>query len=111
MKLTKGKIFSLGIQHVLAMYAGAIAVPLVVGAGIGLNTEQLTYLDSNDILMCGIATLLQVWKGKFFGIGLPVVLGCTFTAAGPMIAIGNAYGLPAIFGAIIGSGIIVLLIS
>lgn len=111
MKLTKGKIFSLGIQHVLAMYAGAIAVPLVVGAGIGLNSEQLTYLVSIDIFMCGIATLLQVWKGKFFGIGLPVVLACTFTAAGPMIAIGNAYGLPAIFGAIIGSGIIVLLIS
>lgn len=111
MKLSRGKILSLGMQHVLAMYAGAVAVPLVVGAGIGLNAEQLTYLVSIDILMCGLATLLQVWKGKYFGIGLPVVLGCTFTAAGPMIAIGNAYGMTAIFGAIIGSGILVLLFA
>ena len=70
------KTASLGIQHVLAMYAGAVIVPLIVGGALGLTGEQLTYLVSIDIFMCGIATLLQVWKNKFFGIGLPVVLGC-----------------------------------
>ncbi|MEH7886013.1 nucleobase:cation symporter-2 family protein [Bacillus sp. JJ1609] len=105
------KIASLGIQHVLAMYAGAVIVPLIVGGALGLTGEQLTYLVSIDIFMCGIATLLQVWRNKFFGIGLPVVLGCTFTAVGPMIAIGGQYGISAIYGSILVSGIFVVAIS
>jgi xanthine permease len=111
MKQNPFKIASLGIQHVLAMYAGAVIVPLIVGGALGLTGEQLTYLVSIDIFMCGIATLLQVWRNKFFGIGLPVVLGCTFTAVGPMIAIGGQYGISAIYGSILISGIFVVAIS
>ena len=59
------KTLSLGIQHVLAMYAGAIVVPLIVGKAMGLTVEQLTYLVSIDIFMCGVATLLQVWSNRF----------------------------------------------
>lgn len=105
------KTASLGIQHVLAMYAGAVIVPIIVGTSLGLTAEQLTYLVSIDIFMCGVATILQVWKNKFFGIGLPVVLGCTFTAVGPMIAIGGEYGISAIYGSILVSGLVVVLIS
>ncbi|QHA92104.1 nucleobase:cation symporter-2 family protein [Bacillus sp. N1-1] len=105
------KYTSLGIQHVLAMYAGAVVVPLIVGGALGLSGSDLTYLVSIDIFMCGIATILQVWKNRFFGIGLPVVLGCTFTAVGPMIAIGGQYGITAIYGAILAAGIFVILIS
>lgn len=105
------KTAALGFQHVLAMYAGAILVPLIVGEALGLTSVQLTYLVAIDILMCGVATLLQVVKNRFFGIGLPVVLGCTFTAVGPMIAIGGEYGITAIYGAIIVTGIVVVLIS
>ncbi|QGH35555.1 purine permease [Gracilibacillus salitolerans] len=111
MKLTKGKMASLGLQHVLAMYAGAVIVPLIVGASIGLANEQLTYLISIDILMCGVASILQVWKNKFTGIGLPVVLGCTFTAVGPIIAIGNQYGITSVYGSILVSGLVVVLIA
>jgi xanthine permease len=111
MKQNSLKIGSLGIQHVLAMYAGAVIVPLIIGSALKLSGEQLTYLVSIDILTSGIATLLQVWQNRFFGIGLPVVLGCTFTAVGPIIAIGGQYGLSAIYGSIIMSGIIVILIS
>ncbi|MFJ8265019.1 nucleobase:cation symporter-2 family protein [Peribacillus asahii] len=105
------KVGSLGLQHVLAMYAGAAVIPLIVGGALKLTAEQLTYLVSIDLLMCGVATLLQVWKNKFFGIGLPVVLGCTFTAVGPMIAIGSQYGVTSIYGSILISGLIVFLIS
>lgn len=105
------KTTSLGIQHVLAMYAGAIIVPIIVGGALGLTGAQLTYLVSIDILMCGVATLLQVWKNRFFGIGLPVILGCTFTAVAPMIAIGGKHGISAIYGAILVSGLVVMLIS
>lgn len=102
---------ALGIQHVLAMYAGAVIVPLIVGEALGLTSVQLTYLVSIDILMCGVATILQIMSNRFFGIGLPVVLGCTFTAVGPMIAIGGKFGISAIYGAILVSGLFVIIIS
>ena len=102
---------ALGLQHVLAMYAGAVLVPLIVGEALGLTATQLTYLVSIDILMCGVATILQIMNNRFFGIGLPVVLGCTFTAVGPMIQIGDEFGISAIYGAIIVSGIFVILVS
>ena len=105
------KSSALGLQHVLAMYAGAVLVPLIVGGSLGLTPTQLTYLISIDILMCGVATLLQIMNTRHFGIGLPVVLGCTFTAVGPMIAIGSEYGISAIYGSIIVSGIFVIFIS
>ncbi|MBK3495837.1 purine permease [Viridibacillus sp. YIM B01967] len=105
------KLVTLGVQHLLAMYAGAILVPLIIGSALGFDSKQLTYLVSIDIMMCGIATLLQVIRGKVFGIGLPVVLGCTFTAVAPIIAIGKGYGLSAIYGSVIASGIIVVLIA
>ncbi|MGP4066020.1 nucleobase:cation symporter-2 family protein [Oceanobacillus sp. M65] len=105
------KTAALGIQHVLAMYAGAILVPLIVGESLGLTSAQLTYLVAIDIFMCGVATILQLLNNRFFGIGLPVVLGCTFTAVGPMIAIGGEFGISAIYGAILVSGLVVILIS
>ncbi|WP_102274814.1 nucleobase:cation symporter-2 family protein [Cytobacillus massiliigabonensis] len=111
MKQHPFKIASLGIQHVLAMYAGAVIVPLIIGGALGLTGEQLTYLVSIDIMTSGLATILQVWRNKYFGIGLPIVLGCTFTAVAPIIAIGNSYGISAIYGAIIVSGIFVVLIG
>lgn len=105
------KDFSLGLQHVLAMYAGAVIVPLIVGNAIGLTPAQLTYLIAIDIMMCGAATILQVWKNKFSGIGLPVVLGCTFTAVGPIINIANTYSIESVYGSILVSGLIVVLIA
>lgn len=111
MKQNPFKVGSLAIQHVLAMYAGAVIVPLIIGGALKLSGTQLTYLVSLDILTSGIATILQVWQNRFFGIGLPIVLGCTFTAVGPIIAIGNQYGLSAVYGSIIMSGLIVILIA
>src|SRR3954471_15313643 len=111
MKQNPMKTASLSIQHVLAMYAGAVIVPLIIGGALHLSGKQLAYLVSLDILTSGIATLLQVWQNRYFGIGLPIVLGCTFTAVGPIIAIGGQYGMSAIYGSILVSGIIVLLIA
>ena len=105
------KTFILSLQHVLAMYAGAVIVPILVAQGLGLTGEQTTYLVSVDIFMCGIATFLQVYRGKFTGIGLPVVLGCTFTAVAPMITIGKTVGLATMYGSIFISGLVVVLIA
>ncbi|MBP2098012.1 nucleobase:cation symporter-2 family protein [Enterococcus rivorum] len=106
-----GKAAILGLQHLLAMYAGAVAVPLLIGTGLNFNSEQMTYLISIDIFMCGIATLLQLTVNKYFGIGLPVVLGCAIQAVAPLIMIGTDKGVGAIYGSIIASGLFIVLIA
>lgn len=110
-KKENGKAAVLGLQHLLAMYAGAIAVPLLIGHGLGFNSEQMTYLISIDIFMCGVATLLQLTVNKYFGIGLPVVLGCAIQAVSPLILIGTTKSIGTMYGSIIAAGIFIVLIS
>jgi xanthine permease len=107
--LSKQKVVTLGLQHVLAMYAGAVVVPLIIGAALKLTPTQIAYLIAADLFTCGIATLLQVIGTRYTGIRLPVVLGCTFTAVGPIIAIASTSNLATAYGAIIVSGIFVVL--
>lgn len=110
------KLFTLGLQHVLVMYAGAIAVPLIIGRVLKLDPEQVAFLISADLFVCGIVSIIQsLGMSPYFGIRLPVMMGVTFAAVGPMVAIGAANpgvdGARMIFGAIIGAGIISMLIA
>ena len=105
------KAMVLGLQHLLAMYSGSILVPMMIGKALGYNSEQLTYLVATDIFMCGLATILQLQLNKHFGIGLPVVLGVAFQSVAPLTIIGQNHGSGAMFGALIVSGIFVVLIS
>lgn len=105
------KAMVLGLQHLLAMYSGSILVPMMIGQALGYNSEQLTYLVSTDIFMCGVATFLQLQLNKYFGIGLPVVLGVAFQSVAPLTIIGQSLGSGAMFGALIVSGIFVVLVS
>ncbi len=115
-KLPLGRLTALGLQHVLVMYAGAIAVPLIVGRALKLTPEQVALLISADLFACGIVTLIQsLGMTRWFGIKLPVMMGVTFAAVGPMVAFANAQpgveGARAIFGAIIGAGVISMIIA
>jgi xanthine permease len=109
--LPTGRLAVLGFQHVLAMYAGAVAVPLILANAIGLSGEELVYLINADLFTCGVATLIQTvgfWK---VGFRLPIIQGVTFAAVTPMILIGEAGGLTAIYGSVIVAGIITFLVS
>ncbi len=101
----------LGLQHLLAMYSGSILVPIMIAGALGYSSQQLTYLISTDIFMCGVATFLHLQLNKYFGIGLPVVLGVAFQSVAPLIMIGQKHGSGAMFGALIVSGVYVLLIA
>ncbi|WP_052282581.1 nucleobase:cation symporter-2 family protein [Kluyvera genomosp. 1] len=112
--LPPGKLVILGLQHVLVMYAGAVAVPLMIGNRLGLSKDTVALLISSDLFCCGIVTLLQcIGIGRVLGIRLPVIMSVTFAAVTPMIAIGinPDIGLMGIFGATIGAGIITTLIA
>jgi uracil-xanthine permease len=115
-RLPAGQLAALGLQHVLVMYAGAVAVPLIVGRALKLPPEQVAMLISADLFCCGLVTLIQsLGATQWFGIRLPVMMGVTFAAVAPMVAIANANpgaaGAQSIFGAIIASGLISVLIA
>jgi NCS2 family nucleobase:cation symporter-2 len=110
------RLFILGLQHLFIMYAGAVAVPLIVGPAVGLDGSDIAILVSADLLVSGIASIIQsVGIGKIMGVRLPVVAGATFTVLNPMIIIANEYGgrsgLPYVYGAMLVSGVFGLLIA
>ncbi|MGI9134021.1 MAG: nucleobase:cation symporter-2 family protein [Rhodoferax sp.] len=112
--LPVGKLAALGLQHVLVMYAGAVAVPLIVGRALKLSPEQVAMLISADLFVCGLVTLIQSWGAtQWFGIRLPVMMGVTFAAVAPMVSMAGAHpgtaGAQMSFGAIIGAGLISIL--
>jgi NCS2 family nucleobase:cation symporter-2 len=114
--LPTGKLAALGLQHVLVMYAGAVAVPLIVGRALKLSPEQVAMLISADLFCCGLVTLIQsLGATQWFGIKLPVMMGVTFASVAPMVAMANATpgaaGAQLIFGSIIGSGVVAILIA
>ena len=84
--LSPDRLTALGIQHVLVMYAGAVAVPLIISGALGLTPEQRTLLINADLFACGIATLVQSLGFPGVGIRLPVMMGVTFASVAPMLA-------------------------
>ncbi|MFE6738514.1 nucleobase:cation symporter-2 family protein [Streptomyces tubercidicus] len=104
------KMFTSGLQHVAAMYAGVVAPPMIVGPACGLSATETAFLMGASLFTAGIATLLQTlgfWK---VGARLPFVNGVSFAGVTPMVAIGKAHGpddaLPVIFGAVIVAGVL-----
>lgn len=98
------RMFTSGLQHVAAMYAGVVAPPLIVGPAVGLTAKETAFLMGASLFTAGIATLFQTigfWK---VGARLPFVNGVSFAGVAPMIAIGKDRGhdgISVIFGAII----------
>ncbi|MEU3983605.1 nucleobase:cation symporter-2 family protein [Streptomyces sp. NPDC026672] len=106
------QLAAFGLQHVLAMYAGAVAVPLIVGGAMKLSPADLAYLITADLLVCGVATLIQCVGFRWFGVRLPIMQGCTFAAVSPMVLIGTTGGgLPAIYGSVIVAGLAIVLLA
>ncbi|MEU9920075.1 nucleobase:cation symporter-2 family protein [Streptomyces griseoluteus] len=106
------QLAAFGLQHVLAMYAGAVAVPLIVGGAMRLSPADLAYLITADLLVCGVATLIQCVGFWRFGVRLPIMQGCTFAAVSPMVLIGTTGGgLPAIYGSVIVAGLAIVLLA
>ena len=116
-----GKLTVLGIQHVLAFYAGAVVVPIFIAGQLGLDDVTKIHLINADLLTCGIATIIQsAGIGRFIGVRLPLIQGVTFTAVSPLIAIGAAAtppgadpktGLATMYGSIIAVGLLVFLVA
>ncbi|HEY3712723.1 MAG TPA: nucleobase:cation symporter-2 family protein [Amycolatopsis sp.] len=111
-RLPAGRLLLLGLQHMAIMYAGSVAVPLIVGSALKLDAATVALLVNADLFVAGLATLVQVIGiGRLLGIRLPVVAGATFTVVNPMILIASQYGLTAVYGAMLVSGVFGLVIA
>jgi uric acid transporter len=105
-----GGLLVYGLQHVMSMYAGVVAVPIIIGTALKLNFADLSYMLAASLLVSGLATLVQtlgVWR---IGARLPIVQGTSFAAVASMLAIGadgggGTHGLQAIFGAVLVAGV------
>jgi NCS2 family nucleobase:cation symporter-2 len=107
------QLMLVGLQHVLLMYGGAIAVPLIVGQAAGLSREDIAFLINADLLVAGIATVVQSIGIGAVGIRMPVMMGASFAAVGSMVAMAGmtGVGLTGIFGATIAAGLFGMIIA
>jgi xanthine permease len=107
------RLLAFGIQHVLVMYANAVAVPLIVGAALHMSKQDIAYLINADLFACGIATLVQTIGVGMFGIRLPIIMGVTAVSITPMVSIAAipGVGLQGIYGAVIVGGLYGLFVA
>lgn len=107
------QLILVGLQHVLLMYGGAVAVPLIIGQAAGLSREEIAFLINADLLVAGVATIVQSLGIGPMGIRMPVMMGASFAAVGSMVAMAGmpGIGLTGIFGATIAAGFFGMIIA
>ncbi len=112
MRLPFGKTFAYGLQHVLTMYGGIIAPPLIIGNAAGMAPDEVGLLVACCLFVGGLATILQTIGIPFFGAQLPLVQGTSFASVATMVAIVNGSGgIQAVFGAVLAAALIGFLIA
>lgn len=111
-RLPAGLTLAYGLQHVLTMYAGLVAVPLIVGQAAGLSNADTAFLITAAFFMGGVFTLVQTLGLPYIGSQLPLMQGVSFDTIAIMTAIvAGAGGLPSVFGAVIVASIFGVLIA
>ena len=94
----------LGIQHVLAMFAGNITVPIIVAGVFGQSPEEKIFLIQMALFIAGVSTLIQTIGFKDVGSRLPIIQGTSFAFI-PIMLPFKAAGLGAVFTAAFIGGI------
>lgn len=84
----------LALQHILAAFAGIIAVPLVVCTALGFSVPQTSLVVSASIFVAGIATFIQSKGVGSVGARVPGMMGTDFTFVNPTIAVGYLVCIP-----------------
>ena len=103
-KLPLNQSIPLGIQHVMAMFAGNITVPIIIAGIFGQTPEQKIFLIQMALFVAGVATIIQtVGIGKV-GSRLPIIQGTSFAFI-PVMAPFAKVGLGAVFTAAFIGGI------
>ncbi|EGG76558.1 Putative purine permease ygfU [Gluconacetobacter sp. SXCC-1] len=102
------RLFIYALQHVMVLYAGAVAVPLILATALHFSAADTSILVCASLATSGIATLIQVLGLPHIGSRLPAIQATSFVCLPPLLTISQNYGLPAAFGAAIAAGLITL---
>ena len=108
-----GTSISLALQHLVAMIVGCVTPPLIIAGAVGLSQSDQVLLIQASLVMSAVCTLLQLFPiSRYFGSGLPVILGVSFAYVPSMQAIASSGGgVGAIAGAMIVGGIVAILVG
>ncbi len=101
----------LGVQHVLAMFAGNVTVPIIVAGVLGATVDEKVFLIQAAMFVAGIATLVQTIGVGPVGARLPVVQGTSFGFLPIALPIAKAGGLSAVFGGAIVCGVVQMILG
>ncbi len=103
-KLPLNQSIPLGIQHVLAMFAGNITVPIIIAGIFGQTTDEKIFLIQMALFVAGVATIIQTVGYKNIGSRLPIIQGTSFAFI-PVMAPFAKVGLGVVFTAAFVGGI------
>ena len=108
-----GTSVSLALQHLVAMIVGCVTPPIIIAGAVGLSQADRVLLIQASLVMSAICTLLQLFPiGRYFGSGLPVILGVSFAYVPSMQAIASSGGgVAAIAGAMIVGGVVAIIVG
>ncbi|MDU4891025.1 MAG: nucleobase:cation symporter-2 family protein [Clostridium sp.] len=95
----------LGMQHILAMYAGNLAPLLVITGVLSMDMATKITLLQNAMFVSGVVTLIQLYPIWKVGSGLPVVMGTSSGFIPVSIGVGTQFGYGAVMGASLLGGI------
>ncbi|MGV3323129.1 nucleobase:cation symporter-2 family protein [Streptococcus hyovaginalis] len=101
----------LALQHILAAFAGIIAVPLVVAGALNLSVEETSMMVSASIFVAGVTTVLQSKGLGSIGSRVSGMMGTDFTFANPAISVGSRFGIAGIVGATIAGSLVEIVLS
>lgn len=111
-RLGAGRTSIYAIQHILTMYGGIIAVPLVVSSVAGYDAQTTALLVAAALFVGGFATFLQAWGLPKIGSQLPLVQGVSFTGIATMLSVlATGGGMRSVMGSIIVASIIGFLVA
>jgi len=106
-----GKQLTYGTQHILTMYGGVIAPPLIIGEAAGLSGSEMGLLITAGLFISGLATILQALGVGPFGARLPLVQGISFASVSTLASIGSEGGIQPVLGSVLVAGVIGLIVS
>lgn len=106
-----GVTLVLALQHILAAFAGIIAVPLVVGSALGFDVKVTSTMVAATIFASGITTIIQSKGLGPVGSRVPGMMGTDFTFANPSISVGSKFGVAGIVAATITGSFVEIILS
>lgn len=91
----------LALQHILAAFAGIIAVPLVIGSALNFSVQETSFMVGATIFASGLTTMIQSRGLGPVGSRLSGMMGTDFTFVNPSISVGAKFGVAGIVTATI----------